>query len=111
LFRGRFSSDPELFKFYLAGVQDFESMSPHDRARFSSVMGSIMHRAEGMVDQIERGLLPPEAIQGAANRLKSTFTGPGTLVWWERGKHVYETNLQRWVDDEVIGKSATPPAV
>ena len=107
----RFGSNPELLKFYLAGVRDFESLSPDDRARFASVMGSIMHRGEGMVDQVERGLLPPEVLEGAANRLRTTFTGAGTLAWWERGKHVYAANFQNWVDDEIIGKSPKPPAV
>ena len=107
----RFGSDPELLKFYIEGVQDFESLSPDDRARFSSVMGSIMHRGEGMVDQVERGLLPPEALEGAANRLRGTFAGPGTLAWWGRGKYVYSANFQRWVDDKIIGTQPNPPAV
>jgi hypothetical protein len=107
----RFASDPELLKFYLAGVRDFESLSADDRARFASVMGSIMHRGEGMVDQVERGLLPPQALEGSANRLRATFTGVGTLAWWGRGKHVYAANYQKWIDDEIIGKSPKPPAV
>jgi hypothetical protein len=107
----RFGSDPELLKFHLAGVQDFESLSPDDRARFSVIMGSIMHRGEGMVDQVERGLLPPENLEAAANRLRDTFAGPGTIAWWERGKYVYAANFQRWVDDEIIGTSRKPPAV
>jgi len=106
----RFGSDPELLKFYLAGMRDFESLSPDDRVRFASIMGSIMHRAEGMVDQVERGLLAPETLDAAANRLRTTFMGAGTLAWWERGKHVYPASLQRWVDEEIIGKSPRPPA-
>jgi len=107
----QFASNPELLKFHLAGVRDFESLSADDRARFASVMGSIMHRGEGMVDQVERGLLPSEALEGAANRLRTTFTGAGTLAWWERGKHVYAANYQKWIADEIIGKSPKPPAV
>ena len=106
----RFGSDPELLRFYEAGVRDFESMSSDDRARFASVMGSIMHRGEGMVDQVERGLLPRDAMEGAANRLRTTFAHPGTLAWWKRGKHVYGTSFQKWIDTEVIGKSPRPPA-
>ena len=36
----RFASDPELLRIYQAGTRAFESISPEDRLRFASVMGS-----------------------------------------------------------------------
>ena len=106
----RFASDPELLRIYQAGTRDFESLSPDDQLRFASVMGSLLHRVEGMVGQLHSGLLPPEAVEGGANRLRGAFALPGTRAWWERGKHVFNARLQTWVEEEIIGKPLDPPA-
>ena len=102
-----FVRDPELHRIYQAGTRDFESLSPEDRFRFASIMGSMLHRVEGMVYQSAKGLLPPESWEGGANRIKGAFALPGTRAWWERGKHAFNPGLRRWVEQEVI---SDPPS-
>jgi hypothetical protein len=104
-----FARDPELITLFLKGSRDYEILSPEERQRFAAIMGSMLHRFEGLVILSDRGLLPPRSWDGAVNRLRGTFALPGTLAWWNRGSHVFNSRLQTWVEEEVIGKPARPP--
>jgi hypothetical protein len=104
-----FVRDPELYRIYQAGTCDFEGLSPEGRFRFASIMGSMLHRVEGMVYQSANGLLPPESWAGGANRIRGAFLLPGTCAWWERGKHAFNPGLQRWVEQEVMPDPVSPP--
>ena len=105
-----FARDPEMMKLYLRGIRDYESLSGEDRQRFAAIMGSMLHRFEGLVVLSDRGILPPRSWDGAVNRLRGTFALPGTLVWWQRGRYVFNERLRIWVEEEVIGKPERPPA-
>jgi len=96
--------DPEVLRLFHFGTHDFASLSEEERLRFSSMMGAMLHRFENLVAQTERGLLPCDSWDGAANRLRGTLALPDTLDWWARGKHVFNDQLQNWVDREVIEK-------
>jgi hypothetical protein len=95
--------DPEVLRLFHAGTHDFDALSEFDRFRFGTVMGTLLYRFENLVAQTRRGHLPADSWVGVLNRLKGTFALPGTLAWWERGKHVFTAELQDWVDREVIG--------
>ena len=105
-----FARDPELLRLYDAGTHDFEGLSPDERLHFASLMGTMMHRFESLVAQTEQGFLPAESWDGAANRLRSAFALPGTLAWWGRGKHVFNAQLQTWVEEQIVAKAPSPPA-
>jgi len=96
--------EPELLNLFYQGTHDFDALSQADRVRFGTLMGAFLYRFENLVAQTERGLLPPHSWDGVANLLTGTFKLPGTLAWWERGKHVYTAQLQSWVERDVIGK-------
>ncbi len=96
--------DPELLRVFHSGTHDFDALSQEDRLRFASLMGAMLHRFENLVAQAEGGLLPRDAWDSAANRLRGTFALPGTLTWWERGKHVFNDPLRHWIESEVIPK-------
>jgi hypothetical protein len=81
--------DPDVLRLFQAGTHDFEALSEFDRYRFGTVMGTLLYRFENLVTQTQRGLLPHDSWEGILNRLKGTFALPGTLAWWERGKHVF----------------------
>lgn len=106
-----FARDSEMLNVYLAGTRDYEGLSPEERQRFAAIMGSMLHRFEGLVVLSDRGTLPPRSWDGAVNRLRGAFALPGTLAWWERGQYVFNKRLQVWVEEEVIGKSEKPAAV
>lgn len=100
--------EPDLLRLVYAGTHDYEALSDFDRYRFATVMGLMLYRFENLVEQTQRGLLPPDSWEGPRNRLKGTFALPGTLAWWERGKNVFSARLQSWVEQEVI--SSKPAA-
>lgn len=99
-----FALDPEILRIYTAGVQDFDSLGPEDRQRFSAIMGGLLHRFEGFLVLTDRGILPQGYWDGAANRIRGAFALPGTRSWWERGRHVFNQRMQLWIDEEVVGK-------
>lgn len=103
-----FARDPELMKLYLVGTRDYEGLPGEDRQRFAAIMGSMLHRFEGLVVLSDRGILPPRSWDGAVNRLRGAFALPGTLAWWQRGRYVFNQRLQAWVEEEVIGKLERP---
>jgi hypothetical protein len=104
------AKDPELMNLYLSGCKDFDRLSSEERMRFDFIMGMLLHRFEGFVSLQDRGLLPPDSWDGAVNRLRGTFRLPGTLSWWQKGGSAFNSKLQRWVNDEIIGKPAEPPS-
>ena len=53
-----FAQDPEILRIYTAGVQDFDSLRPEDRQRFAAIMGGLVHRFDGFLVLIDRGILP-----------------------------------------------------
>jgi len=106
-----FARDPEMMKLYLTGTRDYEGLSGEERQRFAAIMGSMLHRFEGLVVLSDRGILPPRSWDGAVNRLRGAFARPGTLAWWQRGRYVFNERLQTWVEEEVIGMPERPPAV
>ena len=106
-----FARDPDLMNLYLTGTRDYEALSGEEQQRFAAIMGSMLHRFEGLVVLSDRGILPPRSWDGAVNRLRGAFALPGTLAWWQRGSYVFNKRLQTWVDEEVIGRPVRPPAV
>jgi hypothetical protein len=106
-----FARDPDLMNLYLKGTRDYEDLSGEERQRFAAIMGSMLHRFEGLVVLSDRGILPPRSWDGAVNRLRGAFALPGTLAWRQRGSYVFNKRLQTWVEEEVIGKPARTPSV
>ena len=104
------AKDPELMNLYLSGCKDFDGLSSDDRMRYALLMGMLLHRFEGFVSLQDRGMLPPGSWDGAINRLRESFALPGTLSWWQKGGSGFNSRLQQWVDDEIIGKSAELPS-
>lgn len=105
------AKDPELMNLYLSGCKDFDSLPSEDRMRYAFIMGMLLHRFEGFVSLQDRGLLPPGSWDGAISRLRESFALPGTLSWWQKGGGRFNSRLQQWVNDEIIGKPAKlPPA-
>ncbi|MGR8949758.1 MAG: hypothetical protein ACU84Q_17080 [Gammaproteobacteria bacterium] len=105
-----FVKDPELMNLYLSGCKNFDELSAEERLRYSGIMGMLLHRFEGFVSLQDRGLLPPDSWDGAVNRLKGAFALPGTLSWWQKGGYAFNSKLQQWVNDEIIGKPTNAPS-
>ncbi|MEQ8693954.1 MAG: hypothetical protein RIC85_01325 [Gammaproteobacteria bacterium] len=98
-----FVHEPELMDLYITGCKDFDNLSPKDQLRYSGIMGMILHRFEGFLGLSDRGMLPPNSWDGAVNRLKGAYALPGTLSWWEKGAYVFNSRLQIWINEEIVG--------
>ena len=99
--------DPELNRIWHVGIHDLESLSTEDRHRFAAYMTSVLRRYENLVYQTHPGTLDPDAWEGVRANLKNTLSHPGTVVWWKRARHLFNRQLQDFVDMEL---SAEEPA-
>ena len=97
------AKEPSLVIIYSKGCKDYESLNDTEKLQYSLLMGSILHRFEGLLVIRDRGLLPPNAMDGSVNRVIGAFQQKGTLAWWETGKSVFNPMLQDWIDEEIIG--------
>lgn len=87
--------DVELMRLYNAGVRDFAGLSAEDRFRFASLLGALMHRMENLLAQSKLGLLPKEAWQGAAKRIRETLI-LDLLEWIGATPRSYEDVMNAW---------------
>jgi hypothetical protein len=92
---------PELNRIWYDGVHDFDSLSTEDRRRFAAYMTSTLRRLENLVYQTNEGTLAPESWEGVRANFKNTFSYPGTLVWWKRARHLFNRQLQEFIDNEL----------
>lgn len=97
-----FARDADLLRLYEEGSRDFDALTPEEQRRFAAVMGVLLHHFENIHAQSGLGLLQEGSWRGGANRLRGSFARPGTRVWWERGKSVFNDDFQHWIDNEII---------
>lgn len=97
-----FMKDPELMRLYLAGCQDFNGLAFEEKQRYAAIMGSVLHRFEGLIELSDRGLLPEQSWDGAVNRVRGAFQLPGTQDWWQKGQHVFNPRLRSWIESSVM---------
>ena len=94
--------EPDLVALYAKGCSDYPSLSENERLQYSLLMGSIVHRFEGLLVLRDRGLLPHDAMDGSVNRVRGAFRQSGTLAWWEKGRSGFNPMVQQWIDEEII---------
>ena len=99
------SRDTEVAALYVRGCNAFASQSTAEKLQYSILMGSILHRFEGLLVIRDRGLVPASAMDGAMNRVRDAFRQEGTLEWWARSKGLFNPMLRDWIEGDVIGKS------
>ncbi len=94
--------DPELTRIYFAAARDFESMPRGERQRFATYMHAYMRRAESLVYQAEQGTLDPASWEGQREFLRYMFSQPGVVAWWGGARNLFNSSLQRLVENEFL---------
>ena len=98
------AGDAELTRIWFAGIRDFESLSSEDRQRFAVYTNSLLRRIENVVYQTSQGTLDPASWDGVRASLKDTFSNPGIVAWWKRARHLFNRQLQDFVEGELLGE-------
>ncbi len=101
--------DAELTRIWYAGLRDLESLSEGEQQRFATYTTSVMRRYENILYQTQHGTLDAEAWVGIREHLKYVFSQPGTLVWWNKGKNLFNPALCEFIENEILG-AALPRA-
>jgi hypothetical protein len=94
--------DPELNRIWYEGIHDLASLSTEERRLFTTYMTTALLRLENLVYQTHHGALDPESWEGARGNFKNTFSYPGTRVWWKRARHLFNRQLQDFIDKEIL---------
>ena len=102
--------DPELTRIWYDGIHDFESLSTEERRRFALYMNTVLRRLENLLYQTHHGALDPESWEGARANFGNTFSHPGTIAWWKRARHLFNRQLQEFVEGELLGGEQGPEA-
>jgi len=102
------AGDAELTRIWFAGIRDFESLPAEDRQRFSVYANSLLRRIENVVYQTSQGTLHPGSWRGLRASLKDTFSHPGVVAWWRRARHLFNPQLQDFVEAELLGNKQEP---
>jgi hypothetical protein len=94
--------DPELNRIWYEGIRDFDSLSTEERRLFATYMTTALLRLENLVYQSRCGALDPESWEGTRGNFKNTFSQPGTRVWWKRARHIFNRQLQDFIEKEIL---------
>lgn len=99
-----FAVNADLYAIWMRGLQDFESLPPADRGRFSSILVSLTQIFECLHLQHRDGKVDPGLWEGFDNRLSDVFAMPGAQQWWKLRRHWHTRRFQDHVD-KAIAKS------
>ncbi len=99
---------PDLSDIYLRGLQDFSSLEPVERVRFSSLMGRLMRTYEQMLQHDSGRTLHTGIWASTENSLIDIFGYPGMRDWWETRRHWYGVSFQDHVTTRLAQTSSAP---
>ncbi len=85
---------PDLTDIYLRGLQDFSSLKPGERVRFSSLMGRLMRTYEQMLQHDSGRILSSGIWASTEQSLIDVFLYQGMRDWWETRRHWYGVSFQ-----------------
>jgi len=104
------ASDPELTRIFFDGNQDYDSLSKEDRRRYALCITSLLRKLENILHQTRLGTLDRAQWEGLFSEFRRIFAQPGTRAWWVRGRSAFNSELQDFVEQEVIAHSPIDPA-
>ncbi len=96
------SRDPELCRIYLAGAQDFESLTRDERLRFSIYFTGVMRRYENLLYQTREGTVARDAWVGVREAARQTFSQPGVMTWWKRSRDMFNPELRDFIEHDLL---------
>jgi hypothetical protein len=115
------ASDPELLILYVKAMEDFESLTPSEKARISQVFYMTFRYFENMYYQHRKGYLEAEVWGGWKRLMLTYFARPGFESWWQMRRAVYSDSFATFLETEkldrpvasyadVVGISTSPGA-
>lgn len=95
------NADPELNRIFYDGLDNFDSLTKEEKRRFATYLTSVLRRYESMVYQTESGTLDLEAWSGIREHLKYVLSQPGSIIWWENARNLFNPQLRDFVENQL----------
>lgn len=93
-----FAAHQDLYAIWMRGIEDFDSLSPEERGRFSALLVNLTQIFEGLHLHHRDGKVDAGLWESFDNRLRDVFALPGVQKWWALRRHWHTQGFQRHVD-------------
>jgi hypothetical protein len=96
------ASTPDLSMLYAQAMEDFESLSPEDKARCSQLFFVSFHNFENMYYQYKKGYLEDDVWVGWRRLMLAYHARPGFQVWWSFRSEVFSKSFVDFLSTEEL---------
>ena len=87
---------------YAQAMEDFESLSPEDKARCSQLFFVSFHNFENMYYQYKKGYLEDDVWVGWRRLMLAYYARPGFQVWWSMRAVVFSKSFVDFLRTEEL---------
>lgn len=94
------ASTPDMSMLFIRGMEDFESLTPDERARCSQLFFVCFHNFENMYYQYRKGYLEYDVWIGWQRIMLAYYARPGFQVWWSQRSDVFNTHFVEFLRTE-----------
>lgn len=94
------ANSPDLSLLYVSALEDFEALSPAERARISQLFFSSFRYFENMFYQRERGYLEEDVWVGWERLMVTYFRRPGFQSWWGMRREAFSRAFVEYLESE-----------
>ncbi|MGB5245866.1 MAG: hypothetical protein WBM54_03710 [Woeseia sp.] len=98
------ASTPDLSILYVNALEDFESLSPEEKARISQLFFTSFHNFENMYYQRRKNYLEDDVWLGWKRLMLTYYARPGFQTWWQKRSDVYSASFVDFLRTEKIDK-------
>ncbi len=98
------ASTPDLSLMFVNAMEDFESLSPDEKARISQLFFMCFHNFENMYYQHRKGYLENDLWLGWKRLMLTYHARPGFQTWWSIRSDVYSQAFVEFLRTEKIDK-------
>ncbi len=98
------SSTPDLSLMFVNALEDFESLSPDEKARISQLFFMCFHNFENMFYQHRKGYLENDLWLGWKRLMLTYHARPGFQTWWSIRSDVYSEAFVEFLRTEKIDR-------
>jgi hypothetical protein len=90
--------NPDMARIMRVGTQDFAQLSPDERLRFNTNLGSRFRHHENLYYQYRSGMLDEQQFSGLRRRFAWHLRFPGTLGYWRNARGFHSDEFAAYVD-------------
>lgn len=104
------ATDADLAQITAAGLQDYESLSDAERARFVATFMSFLSCWQDAFIKWREGALSRELWSGWEQVSMNLFMAPGGRAFWGERGYLFGDEFRRYVEEDLMKRKAHPQA-